>query len=426
MAVSIKGRSGDRLTLEVEFDLSGSMLDSEESIQVALNEAGTVATGEALKRFDTDGAWTVIGGQRWFSKGEVAKIYQTPYGEVEVPRHVYQRSEGGKTFCPLERDARIVVSSTPRFAKVISHKFANGSSIQVRRDLAENHARAVARSFVQGVTEAVGGVAQAKEEAWHYETPKLDRAVKAVGIGMDGTCLLLCEDGYREATTGTVSLYDGAGERMHTIYLGATPEYGKATFLGRLEREIAHVKQLYPQAAYVGVADGAKTNWDFLAQHTDTQVLDFCHACEYLGDAAWAAHPKSPAQREEWLTARCHDLKHKQGAAGRILREMHTFAAHKGLTEPIREKLEAAITYFENHKHQMRYSRFRAKHYPIGSGVTEAACKTLVKQRLCQSGMRWLEKGASMVLSLRSLVLTKERWAQFWSKIDQYGFPLAA
>ena len=135
MAVSIKGRSGDRLTLEVEFDLSGSMLDSEESIQVALNEAGTVATGEALKRFDTDGARIVIGGQRWFSKGEVAKIYQTPYGEVEVPRHVYQRSQGGKTFCPLDRDARIVVSSTPRFAKVISHKFANGSSIQVRRDL---------------------------------------------------------------------------------------------------------------------------------------------------------------------------------------------------------------------------------------------------------------------------------------------------
>ncbi len=66
MAVSIKGRSGDRLTLEVEFDLSGSMLDSEESIQVALNEAGTVATGEALKRFDTDGARIVI---RWATVG---------------------------------------------------------------------------------------------------------------------------------------------------------------------------------------------------------------------------------------------------------------------------------------------------------------------------------------------------------------------
>ncbi len=101
MAVTIKARSGDKLKVEVEFDLSGSMLDSEEAIQEALNEAGTLVTGEALKRFDTDGSRLMMGGQRWFSKGEVPKIYQTPYGEVEVPRHVYQRSQGGKTFCPL-------------------------------------------------------------------------------------------------------------------------------------------------------------------------------------------------------------------------------------------------------------------------------------------------------------------------------------
>ena len=73
----------------------------------------------------------------------------------------------------------------------------------------------------------------------------------------------------------------------------------------------------------------------------------------------------------------------------------------------------------------MRYAKYRAANYPIGSGVTEAACKTLVKQRLCQSGMRWKEKGASVVLSLRALVLTEQRWDQFWSKVNQYGFPVA-
>jgi hypothetical protein len=40
---------------------------------------------------------------------------------------------------------------------------------------------------------------------------------------------------------------------------------------------------------------------------------------------------------------------------------------------------------------------------PIGSGVTEAACKVIVKQRLCGSGMKWTEDGASVVLSLRAL-----------------------
>ncbi len=119
----------------------------------SLNEAGSLATGEALKRFDTDGSRLEMGGEKWFSKGEVNKIYQTPYGEVEIGRYVYQRSSGGKTFCPLERDARIVVTSTPRFAQVISHKFATGSSVQVQRDLQANHGRKVARSYLQTVAD---------------------------------------------------------------------------------------------------------------------------------------------------------------------------------------------------------------------------------------------------------------------------------
>jgi hypothetical protein len=52
---------------------------------------------------------------------------------------------------------------------------------------------------------------------------------------------------------------------------------------------------------------------------------------------------------------------------------------------------------------------------------TEAACKSLVKQRLCASGMRWKSTGATIVLSLRALARTVGRWAQFWQKIDQFG-----
>ena len=69
----------------------------------------------------------------------------------------------------------------------------------------------------------------------------------------------------------------------------------------------------------------------------------------------------------------------------------------------------------------MDYPGFSADHLPIGSGVTEAACKTLVKQRLCASGMRWKNKGARVVLSLRALTHTTGRWAQFWEKINQFG-----
>jgi len=97
---------------------------------------------------------------------------------------------------------------------------------------------------------------------------------------MDGAYLLRREHGYREAMVGAISLYDAKGERQHSIYIGEAPEYGKATFTERLEREIRRVKKHYPQALYLGITDGAKNNWRFLAQHTRRQLIDFFHATE--------------------------------------------------------------------------------------------------------------------------------------------------
>ena len=74
----------------------------------------------------------------------------------------------------------------------------------------------------------------------------------------------------------------------------------------------------------------------------------------------------------------------------------------------------------------MNYPEYLEDNLPIGSGVTEAACKTLIKQHLCCSGMKWTERGAGIILSLRALVITKGRWNQFWDKLDRYGFPIAA
>ena len=100
---------------------------------------------------------------------------------------------------------------------------------------------------------------------------------------------------------------------------------------------------------------------------------------------------------------------------------MEQLAKKKSLTKTIKDNLLAALTYFINHRHIMDYATQVKKQLPIGSGVTEAACKTLVKQRLCGSGMRWKDKGAKVILSLRALVQSKGRWQQFWENIEQYG-----
>jgi hypothetical protein len=399
------------------------MLETEATIQTVLNQAGTITTGEALKHYDTNGSAIEIDGNRWTSKGEQPKTYQTPYGMVEVMRHVYQSNQGGRTFCPLEVDASIITTSTPRFAQQIAHKYAEMSSVRVVADLKENHGRDVHRSFVQTLAETVGTIAAIKAEDWHYHTPKLATPIPTVSIGMDGTCVLLCEDGYRQTMVGTISLYDAYGERQHTTYVAAAPERGRATFLTRLQQEVAQVKRLYPNAHYQGLADGAPENWTFLEPLTDTQVLDFFHATHYLDLVAKALHPRSHEAQEAWLSTAAHRLKHEVGAAAHLLTEMELIQP-KRLSQTRTQGLHEAITYFRNHQHQMHYAEAIAQHLPIGSGVTEAGCKVIVKDRLCRSGMKWKEVGAGIVLSLRTLTYTPGRWQQFWSKIERYGFTL--
>jgi hypothetical protein len=427
MSAAIVARSEASFTVQVEIPYSSSMLDFEHAIQDRLNQAGVVATQEALHQFDTDGSPITIGSVKFTSKGPLPKEYQTPYGVATVSRHVYQGPHGGKTYCPLDRDARIVTSSTPRFAKMIAHKYAEFGSGRVLIDLEENHGRKVARSFIQNVADAVAAVALAKEESWDYALPAMEQPVTTVTLGLDGTCLLMCEDGWRETMVGTIGFYDKAGERQHTTYMAATPEYGKATFLDRMEQEIERVKTLYPRAHYVGIADGARGNWDFLGRHTEVQVVDFWHAVEYLGKAAAVLYRGQPEIRRQWMDDSCHTLKHEAAGAGVVLKRLRSLARVRPWAKHD-EDVQRAITYFANQSGagRMDYpSRVRA-HEPIGSGVTEAACKVLVKQRLCGSGMRWKEPGAAAVLSVRCLTYTTERWSQFWGKIDRYGFPVAA
>ena len=424
----LKSHNSKSVTIELTIPLNSSMLKTEEAIRDGLNEVGCVAAQKALEHFDTDGSPIEFGKHKLTSKGQVSKKYQTPWGEVEVDRHVYQSSQGGKQFCPMEKDARIILTSTPGFAKIVSFKYAEMGSSRVQKDLEENHGRVISRPYLKHLCDAVGSIAQAKEESWSYEIPKLPGKVNSVAVGIDGTCMLLVEDGWREAMVGTISFFDKTGERMHTIQMGATPEYGKESFYRRFESELIQAEEQFPQATFIGIADGARSNWEYLKGKTDIQTIDFFHASGYLGRAAEAMFSGSSklADKKEWLDDACHKLKHNVGAATRLLNEMLEFNNSHKLSEVRKKELLAAIKYFENNRLKMKYAQNQKNNLPIGSGVTEAACKTLVKQRLCNSGMRWNEKGAAAVLSLRALSHTNARWGQFWEKVDQYGYPVAA
>lgn len=421
----IKNLSTDQVTIEVSIPLIRSMISGEDVIQFATNTVGKLATQELLKLFDTDGSPITFGNLRFTSKGKIAKEYETPYGKVNIERHVYQKPEGGSTFCPLDHDARVINSATPKLAKTVANKYSRSSADEVQEDLLENHGRQISRSQVQELADQVGEIAINKEESWEY-LPHFDSEVCKIAIGMDGSMILMRKDGYREAMSGTISFYDQEGNRLHTNYIAASPEYGKSIFLERMTREIEKVKKRYPEAEYVGIADGASENWKFLEKHTTIQITDFYHASEYLTSASEALFKKNQEQqRVEWLEQHCHDLKHNHGAVIEQLKEFKKAKTDKKLSLVNKMKLDSVITYFTNQGSRMRYSEYRDENLPIGSGVTEAACKIIIKQRLCRSGMRWKDRGASRVLALKCLIKSN-RWGQFWNKINQYGIQVAA
>ena len=413
MAPQYKIELDGSISITLNINPKGNYLEQEEQISEALSEVGLLAIELTLKRLDTDGKPVVSGNINYTSRGLEKKKFQSSWGEVAIDRHVYQSSQGGKLLIPMEQRAKIIGGTvTPFFAKIVSWKYAQMSASKVREDLSLNHRRPTSRCLIQRIGEKVGELAQEAEFEISYALPELPAVVKHVAVSRDGTTTPIVKEGYRETMCGTLSLYDAKGERMHTIYAACAPELGKNNFDKVMDMELAKVRKSFPQVTYIGLADGAKNNWNYLDSRTDVQILDFYHGSEHLSSVSYAMQSDEVA-RKRWLSEACHDLKHKPNAAVYILRELK--AQQKDASGKNEELLKENITYFQNNLKRMNYHGYQKKNFPIGSGVTEAACKVVAKQRLSGSGMKWTIDAAQNMLLLRSIICTDGRWQQLWN-----------
>ncbi len=321
-------------------------------------------------------------------------------------------------YYPIDDKSGVINNATPRLAKSITSKYVKMAGSEVVEDLEENHALNLPLSYIQNISFIVGRLAEKKEDEIVYSLPTLYEEVAIVAFGMDGTCSFVGNNGWRETMVGTVSLYNKNGDRLHTIYVAQAPEYGKGHFKHRMTKEIEEIKKIVPSSTkYIGIADGAVDNWNFLKSFVEVEIVDFYHATEYLAKASKASNSKDKDKQKEWLESACHVLKNDQYSALAIIEEMKELREKKNLSTQVRKDLESAITYFTNHNQQMKYSEAIANNFPIGSGVTESACKVIVKQRLCLSGARWSHGGANNILRLRAINSTDGRWKQFWDKL---------
>jgi len=391
-------------------------IKTEEDIEKSVNELGRILTKDAMEKLDKEEDVLERNGEKITLKKKVNKEYKTPYGSTIVARNIY-KSSSGKSYCPIEDEASIIYTATPKLARSISSKYIKMGAVDVVRDFQENHGLKLEESYIQNISYCVGRLYNKMEDEIEYKLPQIDEEIVTVGIGLDGTCSYVGNEGWRETMVGTISLYDKDGNRLHTIYISQAPEYGKGAFKEIFKKEIKDIIKSIPSSVkLIGIADGAKDNWSFLEEFVEIQIIDFYHVSEYLADASKVINLRDKQKQQEWLDSACHRLKNDKNSALVLLDEMKELETKQRVPKKTKENLQRAITYFTNHHHQMNYAEAINNNIPIGSGVTESACKVLVKQRLCISGARWSHLGASCILKLRAVNLTDGRWKQFWEE----------
>jgi hypothetical protein len=154
------------------------------------------------------------------------------------------------------------------------------------------------------------------------------------------------------------------------------------------------------------LADGLGYNWRIAEEYFPEalQILDFYHALEHLHtlarlclEGSQGAAGNDGVSPAAWVGAQKEKL--LQDGVAEV---SAAIAALPAPSQEARECREETYGYFVRNAERMRYRTFLEAGYQIGSGVMEAACKTVVHQRLDQSGMHWRPETADAVVALRA------------------------
>ena len=233
-------------------------------------------------------------------------------------------------------------------------------------------------------------------------------------------------DVYREIKAGAVFRAEQGSKRSELVpgvYVD-TPAPGSMRYVARRTAKGGFDWLLYHLAVACGleqaqqvvvIGDGALWIWNLAAEHFPgaVQIVDLYHAKEHVWDVAHAVFGRGTASGTAWATHACSLLEqgHTQALVSAIS-ALPPIPAEPGQARSIPER---AVDYFTTNEERMRYPHFRAQGMHIGSGIAEAACKTIVSKRAKGCGMRWTPEGLDALLPLRTAVLNGA-YDSFWEE----------
>jgi len=396
---------------------------------------GQAALSEVLSQYDATCDVLSVKEQTYRRKHKAAKEYQTALGPVTIERHVYvNRKKDGdaRSICPLELQTGIIEGYwTPMAAKNATWALAHLTPQEVEGMLLQFGTMNPSRSTLDRLPKALNQHWEPQTLTYH------EQLIVNEGIPSNAVCFSTSLDGvmigmkpdnaigidnkpmkteWREASCGTISFFDAEGERLSTVQYGQMPEHKKATLKALLRMNTESILQQRRDLKLIHLADGAQDNWSFFDEEMPLgfQLTDFYHASQYLKNAFDAAYPKNLDKAKEKFEEYKLILRDQPNGIKKTLRALrHLRSQYKG-----NKTIESSVTYFTNNQHRMFYAEAKSKNYPIGSGVVEAACKTLVGQRLKRAGMSWQHNGGQAILTFRSLIKSS-RFDKAWEFIEK-------
>ena len=357
----------------------------------------------------------------------------TALSPVEVKRAYYYCEECKDGVIPKDRELDIVGSSfSPGVRRMMGRVGGKEPFEEGRRDLAELAGVVVKTKAVERVSEAIGEQIEAiskqeRELALSGKVVPL-KPVPKMYIAIDGTGVPMVP----HETEGRQGKGETGRAKTREAKLGcvftqtrqdkegrAVRDEESTTYVGAIETVEPFGTRIYAEAVRRGatraekvivLGDGARWIWGIAEEHFygAIQIVDLYHAREHLADLGKIVYGSTTPGSKEWAAARRDELD-----AGDVEAVVASMRRLRPRENKIREQVSTAIDYFQTNAERMRYAQFRGQGLFVGSGVVEAGCKTIVGQRLKQSGMRWTVRGANAIIALRCCELSG-RWEEFW------------
>lgn len=431
----------ESLTKQEKEQFSADEFDRfERELGERLREVGREAIARELAKADVDVDCVLIDGIEHRRVLRGTETYMTMMGPVKVERTLYKDRTDPEAHAVAVLEQRLGIIGgfwMPQAAKQAAWVVSQMTPALSAELFSRVGTMQPSKSSLDRLPKTIDARWEQDREAFERElreVTEIPEDTKSIAVSLDGVLAPMKDGnapktreraaaegrlskgpaGYREVGCATLSFCNEDGEMISAIRMARMPEANKLSLKAMLIDELGSILAARADLPVVKLADGAQDNWTFFdnAIPFGAQAIDFFHAAEQLGAALAAAYGDGTRQTRRRFEDLRDVLLEKPDGAKQVIRSL-TYLRGK---HPRSKRIAEVLEYFRNNRHRMNYFELREMGMPIGSGAVEAACKTLVAQRMKQSGMRWGMRGGQGILTVRGWTQS-ERFDHAWAAL---------